>query len=410
MKRTSIFTLLTLFILGSATLQSCLEDDYVLPIYTQARLQKLTDSLYQHFNQEWGIEKNKGGIFLQVNSPSGSFLVSSNIEPGVQGNSHYRIASLSKTFTAAAIMLLQQEGKLDITDFIPAYLPATPAYDIPYKNQITIKQLLQHRAGVFDVTNQKIPATVNQPYADKSYVDYIRDDLNQDTHTFTFDELVGVVALNKLSNFAPGITFGYSNTGYNLLGKIIEKASGMSYSDFIRTRFLEPLKLINTYNVWQGTDNRMKDPFIDSYLYLPGQPKLDPIFTPEDNMSAHVTEGDMVSSPNDITRWIELLLTGKAGLTSQSVAMMKEMEVADVSHGVYGLGLTFNEGLGFGHDGAHLSYVSTLRYNPATKTTVLMVANFIKLGGTPANPNADFLDLAYGIRNTTLRAAQIVNH
>ncbi|MGV3558771.1 serine hydrolase domain-containing protein [Larkinella arboricola] len=405
MKLTPLFLLITILILGSSTLQSCLQD-HAPPTNVRAQLQYLTDSLYQRFNEKWGIDKNKGGFFLQVNSPAGSNLVSSNIEPGVQGNFHYRIASLSKIFTAAAIMLLHQEGKLTITDFIPSYLPTTPAYDIPNKNQITIKQLLQHRAGVFDITNQDIPTTVNQPYAGKRYSDYVRDDLNQDTHTFTFDELVGIVAQNKLSNFAPGTTFGYSNTGYNLLGKIIEKASGVAYPDFIRTRFLEPLQLTNTYNVWQGTDQRMKDPFVDSHLHIPGQ---SPIGTLEDNMSVHVTEGDMVSTPADITRWIELLLTGKAGLTPQTVSMMQEMEVADVSHGVYGLGLTFNDGLGFGHDGAHLSYISTLRYNPATKTTVLMVANFFKTNTTPETSYNDFLELALGVRNTALRAAQIAN-
>jgi CubicO group peptidase (beta-lactamase class C family) len=148
--------LVTFLMLGSVTLQSCLQD-HMPPADNQARLQQLTDSLYQRFNQKWGVEKNKGGVFLQVNTPTGSNLVSSNIEPGVQAKSHFRIASITKTFTAAAIMLLQQEGKLLITDFIPAYLPATPAYAIPNKDQITIKQLLQHRAGVFDVTNQDIP-------------------------------------------------------------------------------------------------------------------------------------------------------------------------------------------------------------------------------------------------------------
>lgn len=397
-----MFTLVAILILGSATLQSCLQD-HMQPDTVSARLQQLTDSLYQHFNQKLGIEKNKGGVFLQVNSPAGSNLVSTNIEPGVQADSYFRIASITKIFTAAAIMLLQQEGKLAITDTITKHLPATPAYDILYKNHITIKQLLQHRAGVFDVTNQDIPTTVMQPYAGKRYVAYIREELNQDTHTFTFDELVGVVAQNKLSNFTPGTTFQYSNTGYSLLGKIIEKASGVSYSDFIRTRFLEPLQLTKTSNVWQGTDKRMKDPFINSYLYVPGQPVE---YTPEDNMSANLTEGDMISTPADITRWIDLLMTGKAGLTPQSVAQMQEMEVADVSHGVYGLGITFNEGLGFGHDGAHLSFISTLRYNPATRTTVLMVANFISIGGTN---NANFLEVAYGVRYTALRAAQIVN-
>ncbi|RCR66920.1 serine hydrolase domain-containing protein [Larkinella punicea] len=405
MKRTSLFTLVTILVLGVTTLQSCFKD-HLQPDPARAQLQQLTDSLYQHFNEKWDLEKNKGGFFLQVNNPSGSTLVSTNIEPGVQGNTHYRIASLSKIFTSAAILLLQQEGKLTITDYIPDYLPVTPAYDIPNKNQITIKQLLQHRAGVFDITNQDIPTTVSQPYAGKRYIDYIRDDLNQETHTFTFDELVGVVAQNQLSNFAPGTTFQYSNTGYNLLGKIIEKASGVSYSDFIRTRFLEPLQLTNTYNVWQGTDTRMKDPFVNSYLLVPGQ---SPIDTPEDNMSMNVTEGDMVSSPDDITRWIELLLTGKAGLTPQSIALMEEMEIADASHGVYGLGLTFNDGMGFGHDGAHLSYISTLRYNPVTKTTVLMVANFIKTNTTPETNFNDFLELALGVRNTALRAAQVAN-
>ncbi|RYF51199.1 MAG: class A beta-lactamase-related serine hydrolase, partial [Cytophagaceae bacterium] len=152
MKRTSLFTLVTILTLGSTTLQSCLKD-HLQPGPVRSQLQQLTDSLYQHFNGKWGIEKNKGGFFLQVNNSSGSTLVSSNIEPGVQGNTRYRIASLSKIFTSAAILLLQQEGKLTITDFIPAYLPTTPAYDIPNKNQITIKQLLQHRAGVFDITN-----------------------------------------------------------------------------------------------------------------------------------------------------------------------------------------------------------------------------------------------------------------
>lgn len=407
-----MFTLVIILILGSTTLNSCLTVDHVPSTNVRTQLQHLTDSLYQRFDGKWGIGKNEGGLFLQVNTPAGSNLVSSNIEPGVQQDTHFRIASITKTFTAAAIILLQQEGKLNINDFIPAYLPNTPAYDIPYKDQITIKQLLQHRAGVFDITNQDIPETINQPYAGKRYGEYVRRELKQDTHTFTFDEQVGVVAQNKLSNFAPGTTFQYSNTGYNLLGKIIEKMSGMSYSDFIRTRFLEPLKLTNTYSVWQGTDQRMKDPFVQSYLYLPGEPVEN---TPEDNMSLYVTEGNLVSTPADITRWMELLMTGQAGLTSQSVAMMQEMLPADVSHGVYGLGLTFNEGLGYGHDGAHLSFVSTLRYNPATKTTVLIVANFIKISGVPEIPgditsrDAGFLELALGIRNTALRAAQIAN-
>ena len=404
MKLSSLFTLVTILMLGSSTLQSCFTiQDHLSPANTQAQLQQLSDSLYQHFQQKWPLQQNKGGFFLLVKNPAGFFLVSTNIQPRVLPTTHFRIASISKTFTAAAIMRLHQEGRLSINDLVTAYLPASPAYNIPYKNQITIKQLLQHRGGVFDVTNQDIPTTVMQPYAGKRYSHYVREDLQKDTHTFTFDELVGVVAQNNLSNFAPGTAFGYSNTGYNLLGKIIEKASGMSYSDFIRTQFLEPLQLTNTYGVWKGSDMRMNDPFVESYAYLSG---LAPINTSEDNVSIHVTEGDIVSSPADVTRWIELLLTGKAGLTPQHVAMMKQMEVADLLHSVYGLGLTFTEGTGYGHNGAHLSYLSNVRYNPANQTTVLMVANFFKIG-SPGE--ADLLELDRGIQKVTERAVLIMN-
>ncbi|GAB3498337.1 hypothetical protein GCM10027341_19830 [Spirosoma knui] len=101
---------------------------------------------------------------------------------------------------------------------------------------------------------------------------------------------------------------------------------------------------------------------------------------------------------------MELLLTGRAGLTAQTVAQMKEMEVADALHGVYGLGPTYTEGLGYGHDGAHLNYLSNLRYNPDTKTTTLMLATFFKVGSTPNESKADFLELRFDLQKTAPKA------
>lgn len=401
---TSFTSQLFTVLLAGFVLQACSLQDHLPPDNTQTQLQQLTDSLYQDLNAKWGIDK--GGIFLRVATPAGSQLVSSNIAPTVQDDSYFRVASITKTFTAAAIMLLHQQGRLSINDTITKHLPRTAAYNIPYKNQITIKQLLQHRAGVFDVTNQDIPASVNQPYAGKRYADYVRGQPKGDTHTFIFDEVIGVVAQNGLSNFAPGSRFQYSNTGYNLLAKIIEMASGLSYSEYINRTFIEPLHLTHTYPVWSGADQRMKEPFVESFLYVPGQP---PINTSEDNMSINVSEGNIVSTPADISHWMERLLTGQAGLSLATVELMKQMEVADAEHGVYGLGLTFNEGLGFGHNGAHLSYLSTLRYNPATKTTVLIVATFFKTASTPQASSADFLHLANALQQTALRGVQLAS-
>ncbi len=104
------------------------------------------------------------GVLVHLVAPTGSWTASVGLPPGADENSHYRIASVSKTFTAAAITLLDQQGKLRIddklADMIPGtdtpYLAASPNYAIPRKGEITIRELLSHRAGVFDVFNDPI--------------------------------------------------------------------------------------------------------------------------------------------------------------------------------------------------------------------------------------------------------------
>lgn len=179
----------------------------------------------------------------------------------------------------------------------------------------------------------------------------------------------------------------------------------MSFNGYITKTFFEPLQLTNTYGVVLGTDQRMKDPFLESFLYFPGQT----INTSENNLSINIADGNIVSTPADISRWMELLQTAQAGISAANVALMNEMRIVDAEHGVYGLGLVFDEGLGFCHDGFQPSYLSTLRYNPDTKTTVLIVATFIYIPD-PNNPlGPEFLELADGLLYTGLRGVQIAN-
>lgn len=369
---------------------------------TQQKLQSLADSLVNYYQTEKGI--TDGGFYIGVVTPENDYIVTSGLPEDVTDKSHYRIASISKTFTAAAIMLLHQEGKLNIFDTITSIIPRTEIgyvpddsnYNVPFKDKITIEQLLQHRAGVFDVTNMQIPDILEQPYAGKMYVDYIRSLPGNDNHTFTFDELIGVVAKNGVYYSQPGDSFHYSNTGYNILGKIIERVSGITYTEFITKNFIEPLGLNNTYCVWEGSDTKIPMPFVYSNMYNDGEV----INTTEGNMSPHVTEGSIISTPTDIMKWIQLLLTAQAGIDETHVAMMKNVLKADTGHKYYGLGLTYNEGLGFGHDGAHVSYLSTLRYDPSTGITVLVFANFFDL--------SDFFAEAYAVRDLALAAVNIV--
>ena len=172
-----------------------------------------------------------GGIALLVVSAGDSYFASCGIEGESTENTHFRAASITKTLTAAGILLLQQRGLLNIEDTVNSnipgrsepYLPDTPQYAIPYGDSITIRQLLEHRAGVFDISNCVVPESSEAPYAGQNYLGYLPQDFE---HTVTFDELAGVIASNQLSIAPPGTGYSYSDTGYSLLGKIIEQVSG----------------------------------------------------------------------------------------------------------------------------------------------------------------------------------------
>ncbi len=125
---------------------------------------KYRPNLQDLINTKWasyGADKANwgGGIAMRILSPKGEFFVSANMGDNVNEHIHFRGASTTKTFTAASILLLQQNNLLNIddkiTDLIPGsgepYVPDNSTYDIPYKDKITIRQLLSHRAGVFDV-------------------------------------------------------------------------------------------------------------------------------------------------------------------------------------------------------------------------------------------------------------------
>jgi D-alanyl-D-alanine carboxypeptidase len=180
---------------------------------------------------------------------------------------HFRPASITKTFTAAAIMLLHQRGELNIDDLVTAraprkgitYLPDSNDYNIPNKNSITIRSLLNHTAGVFDIENNDIPAQAPCPFAGMDYIGDIAD--QNPSHQFTFDELAGVVAACQIKSSDPWQhEFHYSDTGYSLLGKIIEQVSGMSYSDFILNNLVKPNGLNNTFSPHNAFDTAMPEP------------------------------------------------------------------------------------------------------------------------------------------------------
>lgn len=158
-----ILKLLTIMVL-SLLFAAC--GDSSPPNTVQQQLQQMLTTNYTAYKTANNLPENAGAL-LYVQSPRGTSVTTAGFTTPVNETYHFRIASNTKTFTAAAIMLLDQQGRLNIdhylTDMIPAksvpYLPATSNYEIPNKISITIKQLLAHRAGVYDITNDPLPTT-----------------------------------------------------------------------------------------------------------------------------------------------------------------------------------------------------------------------------------------------------------
>jgi len=354
-------------------------------------------SLQNLINNHWrtygaGKKNWAGGIALRLLSPKGDFFISTNLGDNVTENIHFRGASTTKTFTAASIMLLQQKGLLNIddkiTDLIPGSTEAYVTYGIPYKDQITIKQLLQHRAGVFDISNNNVPATAEAPYAGKGYLDYVEEDLGQPEHTFTIDELVGVVVDNNLYFTPPEIKFHYSDTGYSILGKIVERVSGQRFDLFVQDNFLIPNDLTQTTFPRLGEDQTIPAPYAEGYLLYQGEIMQ----TTLENSSPHVAEGNVVSTPADLAKWGRLLINGEAGLKKEYVQMMMNCLKTGENHGYYGLGCNYTAGLGYGHNGGCAGYMTVMRHDQKQNVTILMFASIL---------NADDLygqaDLMYSI-------------
>ena len=352
-------------------------------------------------NNEWASYSESklngnGGVALHIISPKGDFFVSAGMGEEVTKNIHFRGASTTKTFTAASIFLLQQNGLLNIddkiTDFIPGrdspYVPNSPDYAVPYKNDITIRQLLEHRAGVFDVSNNPIPSTVSAPYAGKRYIGYVREDLGEDDHDFTFDELVGVVASNGLYFTPPGTEFHYSNTGYSILGEIIERVSGKSYAQFVQDNFLTTNNFNETNFPFKGNDQTLPLPYAEGYLWYQNSSYQ----TTKDNMSPHVAEGNVITTPQELAEWVKRLIRGESGLDQEYAEMMMDVHPTGEMHQFYGLGCIYTPGLGYGHNGGHVGYMTVMRYDPDYDVTLVIFSNILN-----ADDSEGQMNFMYGI-------------
>lgn len=148
-----------------------------------------------------------------------------NLEDGtrVQADTVFRIGSVTKQFTAAAIMILAEQGKLSVNDKLGKFFPS-----FPRGNEVTIRELLTHTSGIHD-------------YLD---AEYFRTTMRLDKTTTQFVDLIE--KQTPLYDFDPGTHWNYSNSGYYLLSVIVEQASGMSFHDFMQQTIFNKLRMNET--------------------------------------------------------------------------------------------------------------------------------------------------------------------
>lgn len=223
----------------------------------------------------------------------------------------FRLASITKQFTAAAIMMLQEQKKLSIADNIHKYIPEFPTEG----NDITIENLLTHTSGIANYTEDQ---------------DIFANEIQVPT---TIDEMLLRFAKHPMK-FKTGEKMRYSNTGYVLLGKIIEVASGQSYADFIEENIFKKIDMKSSrYGGSQIIPNRA-----NGYDTTPGG-VVNAMYI---NMMWPHAAGSLLSTTTDMNIWFSALRDGEL-VSKESYQMMVEpfkLNDGSISNYGYGLGIS----------------------------------------------------------------------
>ncbi|TDV54933.1 serine hydrolase domain-containing protein [Actinophytocola oryzae] len=267
-------------------------------------------------------------------------------------NTRFRIASVSKQFTALAVLRLREQGRLNVVDGVCSYLSNCPPAWAP----ITIDQLLTHTSGLHDFADET--AGIDQFYATIG------------TRQPTPEQLLGHIATLP-TDFAPGTRWAYSNSGYVLLGALVERVSGMSYGQFLHDEVLDPLGLSDTgYQPGLPPGEDYAVGYTD--WTTPAQVLDDSVF---------YAAGGMYSTVTDLGRWQRFLLTGDPPVVRrETLAELLRPRVQANSTTWYGYGIQFRGAStatvdAYSHAGGLPGFTSYVEAHPSSGVTVTVLAN-----------------------------------
>jgi CubicO group peptidase (beta-lactamase class C family) len=255
----------------------------------------------------------------------------------------FRLGSITKQFTAMAILILQAEGLLDVQEPTCPYIPDCPAA----WRGITIHHLLTHTSRIPNFTDlpehRNIKATPSPP-----------------------DQTIARIQ-DKPLNFQPGEQWRYSNSGYIVLGYIIEQVSGQSYETFLKEKIFEPLRMANTG--YEHTDSNLAVGYTG---FTPRWAKADII-----DMSLPYAAGGLYSTVEDLYLWDQALYT-KQLVSQELMDLMFSPHAEMESKWSYGYGWVLGEMNGrpvVGHDGGIYGFATAIMRYPEDRATIIVLSN-----------------------------------
>lgn len=273
-----------------------------------------------------------------------------NIELGVAltPEQTFRIGSVTKQFAAAALLKLIDEGKAKLDDPLSKYLP-----DYPNANAITLAQLLNHTSGIKSYTG---------------IAGYMHNKIRRDLST---QELIAEFK-DEATDFAPGSAFRYNNSGYVLVGAVIEAISGKSWHRYLHDTILQPN---NLSDILYPAEVNIVPGMVSGYSQAQGKPATQAELI---SMTQPHAAGALVANLDALWRWNRLLHEGSLLQPATYQQMITPSGVVAAEGGNYGFGITRGTLRGFNnlqHGGGINGFTSLLVYLPDPKITVAVLSN-----------------------------------
>jgi CubicO group peptidase (beta-lactamase class C family) len=300
----------------------------------------------------------------------------------------FEAGSVSKQFTAAAVVLLAQQGKLSLDDDVRRYIPEVPNYGTP----ITIRHLLNHTSGLRDWGS--VQDVAGWPRGTRIH-----------THAHVLD----IVSRQRALNFTPGVEYLYSNTGYNLLAILVERVSGTSFAEFSRRNIFEPLGMAHTQ--WRDDFSRVVRGRAQAYDHRDGAYHLE---MPFENVHGN---GGLLTTVGDLLTWSHAFESGRLP------GLMGEMETRGRLTGgrriEYALGLRIAPYRGVAevsHSGSTAGYRAYLARYPEQELTVALLCNVAEANPTLLAHRTAEVFLGDAVRDAptpaaiTVTAAELERH